>query len=248
MLDGQVAIITGSSRGIGRATAELFAKNGAKVVITGRDEALLREVADNINAADQKRCVYHACDMGDLEESQKLFDLAMESFGRLDILVCNAGMALREPSLDMSLDNWKRVMDVNLTAPLVLARICLKHFRERKSGKVVFVSSGAAKNPHLGASPSYGASKAGLVYLTRHFAAEFVKDNVRVNAVAPGPVDTDITKSWSPEHRAKVLANLPMGRLGLPIDIAYPILFLASDMSAYINGECLAVNGGTSMD
>ena len=248
MLEGKVAIITGGSRGMGRATAELFAENGASVVITGRDELMLKEVADGINKGGAGRCAYLVGEAADLTMPGKLCDLAMSEFKKLDILVCNAGMALRKPTLEMPLDEWNLVMDVNLTAPMVMAKTCIPHFREQKSGKIVFVLSGAARHPHLGASPSYGASKAGLMYITRHFAKEFIKDNIFVNAVSPGPVDTDITKTWTPEFRAETLEKLPTGRLGQPEEIAWPILFLCSPYSNYVVGECLAVNGGLSMD
>ncbi|MCL2538749.1 MAG: SDR family oxidoreductase [Oscillospiraceae bacterium] len=248
MLQGKVAIITGASRGIGRATAELFVKNGASVVITGRDESQLREVTDGLNKDGEKRCVYLVGDSKDLSLPKRLFDLALEEFNKLDIIVCNAGMALRKPTLEMPIEEWNEVLEVNLTAPLVMAMTCLPHFRKQKYGKIVFTLSGAAKNPHLGASPSYGASKAALMYVTRHLAKEFIPENIYVNAVCPGPVDTDITHTWSAEHRARVVDNQLMGRLGMPEEIAAPILFLCSDASSYIVGECIAVNGGGSMD
>lgn len=247
LMQNKVALVTGGNRGIGAATAKIFAQNGARVVITARDEASLRCVCDEIKA-EGGTAAYYVGDAQDLSMPQKLLDFALETYGRMDVLVCNAGMALRAKSLDMSVAEWEQVMMVNLTAPMELAKVCLRHFQEQKSGKVVFVSSTAAKSVNLGASPSYGASKAAMVYLTRHFAMEFAKDNVQVNAVCPGPVDTDITKTWTPEHRANVLAALPTGRMATPDDIAKPILFLSSSMADHITGESLMVNGGKFMD
>lgn len=246
LLEGKVAVITGGSRGIGAATARAFAAHGAKVVITSRSEDALRDVCEQI-AAQQGEASYYVAGAEDLSAPQAILNFAAAVYGGVDILVCNAGMALRAPSLDMSVEEWEQVMRVNLTAPMELAKLCLSRFREQKRGKVIFVSSTAARAVNMGASPSYGASKAGLLYLTRHFATEFAKDNVQINAVCPGPVDTEITKTWTPEHRAKAIASVPMGRLGRPEDIANPIVFLASYMADFITGEALMVNGGRFM-
>jgi len=247
LLEDKVALITGGSRGIGAATAKLFAEQGARVVVTARGEEALKRLCDGI--ADRGgEAAYFTGDAADLSAARGAVDFTLSRYGAVDILVCNAGMALRTPSLDMSVEEWERVMTVNLTAPMELAKLCLRHFKARGSGKLIFVASTAAKSVNMGASPSYGASKAGLVYLTRHYATEFARDNIQVNAVCPGPVDTEITKTWTPEHRAKVMASMPMGRIAAPDDIAKPILFLASHMADFITGESLMVNGGKFMD
>jgi len=248
LLTGQTAIITGGSKGIGRATALLFAREGANVVIGGRDEASLKLVQQDIEAEGTGRCVCVAGNVDDPQNPQALVDTALMNFGRLDILVCSAGIALRTPSLEMSVEDWERCMRVNLTAPMVLSQLCIRHFIQQNYGKIVYVSSNAGRHVNMGASPSYGASKAGLLYLTRHFATEFAKNHIYVNAILPGPVDTEITKTWTPEHRATVMSNLPIGRLGQPEDIANGILYLASDMSQYVTGACIAANGGRNMD
>lgn len=247
LLKDRVALITGGSRGIGAATAKLFAAHGAKVVVTARGEGALEKICGEI-AAQGGQAAYHVADSADLSTPRTVLDFVLSTYGAIDILVCNAGMALRTPSLDVTTAEWEQVMTVNLTAPMELARLCLRQFRQQRHGKVVFVSSTAAKSVNMGASPSYGASKAGLVYLTRHYATEFAKDNVQVNAVCPGPVDTEITKTWSKEHRANVAAAMPMGRIATPEDIAKPILFLSSSMADFITGESLMVNGGKFMD
>ena len=148
----------------------------------------------------------------------------------------------------MSLEDWDKVMRVNLTAPMELSRLCIRHFLTQNYGKIVYVSSNAGRHTNMGASPSYGASKAALLYLTRHFATEFAGNHIYVNAITPGPVDTEITTTWTPEHRAKVMHDLPLGRLGQAKDIAYSALFLASGMSDYITGASIAANGGRNMD
>lgn len=247
LLENKVALITGGSQGIGGETAKVFAQHGAKVVVTARHEERLVQLCDQIRAQGGEAS-YMVGDAADPALAEQLVSFTLKQYGALDILVCSAGMALRAPSLEMTTDQWDQVLRVNLTAPMELAQKCLGYFRERKRGKVIFVASTAAKSVNMGASPSYGASKAALVYLTRHFALEFAKDNVQVNAVCPGPVDTEITKTWTAEHRANVMASLPMGRLATPQDIAKPLLFLASDMADYITGESLMVNGGKYMD
>lgn len=248
LLTGKVAIITGASRGIGQKTAELFAQSGAKVLLNGRDENTLKKACNDINANYAGSCSYVAGDADDLSVPQRLFDTAMQRYGRVDIAVCSAGMAVRTPSLYETAEEWDSVLRVNVTAPMLLAQICLRHFCKQGQGKLVFVSSTAAKSVNLGASPSYGASKAALVYLTRHYAAEFAKHNVNINAVCPGPVDTEITSTWTKEHRQKVLASLPMGRMGTPEEIAQAILFLSGPHSDYVNGESIMINGARFMD
>lgn len=245
LLNNQTVIVTGATSGIGREIALRFAKEGANVVATGRREENLRALAEEIRPFGG--CAWLAGSGEDTDFAETLYRFALASFGSLDILVCSAGMASRVPTLQTTVEDWNRVMAVNLTFPAMLSFRCAGHFAEQGRGKIVMVSSTAAKNVNLGASPSYGASKAGMVYLVRHLAAEFGGRGVYANAICPGPVDTEITHSWTPEHRAKVLASLPMGRMGTPGDIADCALFLASSMSDYINGESILVNGGRYM-
>ncbi len=247
-LKDQVVLITGASNGIGKQSARQFAKEGAKVFLTGRNEESLRSVCEEIGR--EGGCAaYMSADLSDTDNAEKLVNKTVEVFGKLDILVCSAGMALRQPSLEMTKEQWNLVMDVNLTAPLLLTQCAIRQFQAQgHGGKIVYVSSTAGKNTNLGASPSYGASKAGLLYLVRHFASEFAKDHIYVNAVCPGPVDTEITKTWTPEHRANVLKNLPLGRLGTPEDIANLILFLSSSASDFIDGESVLINGARYME
>lgn len=243
LLQKKTVIVTGATSGIGREIAVLFAREGANVVVTGRREERLALLAEEIRAAGGA-CAHLAGSGEDSAFAETLFRFAVDTFGRVDVLVCSAGMALRTPTLDMTEAEWNQVMAVNLTFPTMLSLHCVRHFVEQGGGKVVMISSTAAKNVNLGASPSYGASKAGMVYLVRHLAGEFGGKGVYANAICPGPVDTEITQTWTPEHRAKVLSALPLGRMGTPKDIADCALFLASSMSDYINGESILVNGG----
>ena len=247
LLKNKVALITGGSRGIGAETARLFAREGASVVVTARGEEALAELCGEICDAGGT-ADYFAADAADPGACKDILSFVLETFERIDILVCNAGMALRTPTLDVTPEEWERVMRVNLTTPAELSRLCLREFVKQKSGKLVYVSSTAGKSVNLGASASYGASKSGLLYLTRHFGLEFAGDNIQVNAVCPGPVETEITKTWTPEHWARVQANLPMGHMAKPLDIANAILFLASPLSDHMTGESILVNGGKFMD
>ena len=246
LLKGKTALITGATSGIGKEIALRFAREGAAVIVTGRRQDRLESIAEQL-AREGGVCHSQAGNGGSMDFARQLYDFAC-SKGGVDILVCSAGMALRTPTLDVSVEEWNQVMDLNLTFPMVLSQCCIKGFLERGGGKIVMISSTAAKNVNMGASPSYGASKAGMVYLTRHLATEFGGKSVYVNAICPGPVDTEITQTWTPEHRAKVQAALPLGRMGTPEDIANCALFLASSMSDYINGESIMVNGGRYMD
>lgn len=246
LLKGKTALITGATSGIGREIALCFAREGAEVIVTGRREDRLAQLAEQIRSGGGV-CHWLAGDGGSMEFARALYGFANDH-GGADILVCSAGMALRTPTLDVTVEEWNRVMDLNLTFPMVLSQHCIRGFLEKGGGKIVLISSTAAKNVNMGASPSYGASKAGLVYLTRHLATEFGGRGVYVNAICPGPVDTEITQTWTPEHRAKVVSALPLGRMGTPADIADCALFLASSMSDYINGESIMVNGGRFMD
>lgn len=246
LLVGKTALITGATSGIGKEIALRFAREGAAVIVTGRREDRLAQLAGQIEAFGGV-CHYLAGDGGSMAFARALYEFACKK-GGVDILVCSAGMALRTPTLDVTVEEWNRVMDLNLTFPMVLSQYCVKGFLEKGGGKIVMISSTAAKNVNMGASPSYGASKAGLVYLTRHLATEFGGKGIYVNAICPGPVDTEITRTWTPEHRAKVEAALPLGRMGTPEDIANCALFLATSMSDYINGESIMVNGGRYMD
>lgn len=248
LLRGKTAIITGASRGIGKATALLFAQSGAQLLLNGRDAASLQAVCDDIEKEVPGSCSYFVGDADDLSVPQQLFDTAMARYGRVDIAVCSAGIALRTPSLHETAEEWDSVMRINATAPMLLAQVCLRHFCKQGQGKLVFVSSTAAKSVNLGASPSYGASKAALVYLTRHYAAEFAKYGVNINAICPGPTDTEIITTWTKEHRQQVLDSLPMGRMGTAEEMAQAILFLSSVNSDYINGESIMINGARYMD
>lgn len=246
MLNGQAAIVTGASRGIGRAIAIRLADAGADVLVHGTSAARLAPLAAEIEEMG-RRAVVQSGDVADPEVADAAVAAALDAFGKVDVLVNNAGINTRSGTLEMALADWQRVLDVNLNGTLHFCRAVLPAMIARGAGRIVNVSSSTAKTPHRNAAPAYGASKAAVNYLTMHLAREMAPHGVRVNAVCPGPVETDMTGEWDPAYRARVLDAVPLGRLGMPEEIAGAVLFLASDMSGFVTGATLNANGGTLM-
>jgi 3-oxoacyl-[acyl-carrier protein] reductase len=245
LLENRTAIVTGATRGIGRAIALTLAREGASLVINAIGGEKLEVLAKETGPS---RCVTCAGDISDPSVAERLARTALERFGKIDVLVNNAGINRRSTTLDMSIDDWRRVMDVNLNGTLHACRAVLPHMIGRRYGKIVNVSSSAAKTPHKSAAPSYGASKAGINYLTQHLAFEMAKHGIYVNAVCPGPVETDMSKQWTAEYRERVSSGIPLRKLGEPQNVADAVLFLASGMSDFITGESINVNGGAYMN
>ena len=247
LLEGKIAIVTGASRGIGKEIALTLAKNGASLIIAGNNESLLKEVATEVEKLNQK-CLIHMGDISDPNTSKELAIKAIETFGKIDILVNNAGINTRIPTLELKPEDWQKVININLNGTFYSCAAVLPHMIKQKSGKIINVSSTTAKTPHRNASPSYGASKAGVNYLTQHLALEMAKHNICVNAVCPGPIETDMSKQWTDEYRKQVLERIPLGRIGTSNDVASAVLFLASKQSDFITGESININGGTFMN
>jgi 3-oxoacyl-[acyl-carrier protein] reductase len=247
LLQGKIAIVTGASRGIGSTIALTLAQHGASLVLNGNSEDLLNQLAVEIEARGQK-CAIQPGDVANPETATGIAQTAISSFGRIDVLVNNAGINMRSSSLEMKLEDWQRVMDVNLNGTLHFCMAVLPQMIKQQSGKIVNISSTVAKTPHKNAAPSYGASKAGVNYLTQHLALEMAKHGICVNAICPGPIETDMSGQWSEEYRQQVLLKIPLGRLGTPENVADGVLFLASKMSDFITGETININGGTYMN
>lgn len=244
MLADKVAIVTGASRGIGRSIALTLAENGASLAIVGTNLKLLNEVCSEVEKKGRK-CLVFARDVTKPETAEEVSKETVEYYGKIDILVNNAGINMRSATLDVALEDWHHVVDVNLNGNFYFSKAVLSHMVKRNCGKVVNVSSTTAKSGHKNAAPSYGASKAGVDYLTKHLALEMARYNINVNGVSPGPIETDMIHQWTDEYFEKVLSNIPLNRLGVPQDVADAVLFLSSNMSSFITGETININGGT---
>ena len=245
LLKGKAAIVTGSSRGIGRDIALAFAENGADVVIHGTREQ--PDLRDRIRATGV-RCECAAGDIGDYSTAERLTAACLDAFGRIDVLVNNAGVNSRTPFADLSLEEWERVLRTNLTGAFCTCKCVVPHMLRQRSGCIINLSSSAGKTAHPNAALPYGVSKAGINSLTQKLAWDLAPFGIRVNAICPGPIETDMTRQWTPEYREEVLKSIPVRRLGSGADVANAAVFLASDMSTFIVGESINVNGGKYMN
>lgn len=247
LLKGNAAIITGSSRGIGKEIAIAFAKNGADLVIHGtRTEALQKLQAEIHDMG--VRCEYVAGDIGEYTTAEKLAETCLHAYGKIDTLVNNAGINSRYSFLDLPLEEWDKMLQTNLTSAFYTSKCVVPHMLKRKSGCIINMSSSAGKTAHPNASVCYGVSKAGINSLTQKLAYDLAPHGIRVNAVCPGPIETDMSQQWTPEYREKVFSSIPLRRLGRGTDVANVAVFLASEMSAFIVGESINVNGGKYMN
>lgn len=247
MLQDKVAIVTGGSRGIGRAIAHKFAANGASLVLVANDSPELEQVASEIKAFGGNAQIVSG-DISRPELSGQIARTALDGFGTVDILVNCAGIITRTPVENLSFEEWDRVIQVNLYGTFHLCQAVLPVMKEKKQGRIINISSQMAKLPHPSASPSYEVSKAGQIALTRHLAYHYAKYNICINTIAPGSINTSLPLSMSPEARERLRQGIPLLRLGEPEEVADCALFLASSMSSYITGETIDVNGGSLMD
>jgi len=244
-LSGRVALVTGASRGIGSAIARTLAEHGAQVVLSSRKQADLDAEAERINTQYAERATPIAAHAGRPEDLERLVQQVMERFSRIDILVNNAGTnPYFGPVMGAELAAWDKTFEVNLRGVFVLTRLVYQASMEAHGGAIVNISSIGGLRPGLGLGV-YNITKAGVIMLTRQLARE-LGGNVRVNAVAPGLIKTRFAEAlWgNQEILDRVLAQNPMGRIGVPEEVAAAVLFLASDAASYVNGEVLVVDGG----
>ena len=238
-LTGKVALVTGGTRGIGRAIAQMLRGAGARVAITGRDAERARAAAAELGDG----VAGFGCELADPAQIEAAVAAAEAALGPIDILVNNAGLTRDQIVLRMSETDWDTVLDANLKGAFLAIRAVLKGMMKRKAGRIINVTSVVGLTGNKGQA-NYAASKAGLIGLTKSVAKEYASRNILVNCVAPGFVETDMTGGLPVEARASLLQQIALGRLGRPEDVAGAVLFLASDMAAYITGQVLVVDGG----
>ena len=239
--EGKVALVAGASRGIGRAIAAQLAAQGALVVAAARGGNAAETVAAIAAAGGRAQAL--ALDVTDAEAAVAAVQGVVAEHGRLDILVSNAGITRDQLMLRMKRSDWDEVLATNLTAAFVLCQAAMKPMIKQRSGRIVAISSVVGQMGNAGQA-NYAASKAGLIGFCKSLAREVGSRHVTVNVVAPGFVETDMTKVVAEETRKQWAAQIPLGRLGTPDDIASAVCFLASDEASYITGQVLAVNGG----
>jgi 3-oxoacyl-[acyl-carrier protein] reductase len=240
-LSGRVAIVTGASRGIGRAIAEQLARQGAVVVAAARGENA-RPAVDEIVAA-KGRAEAVSLDVTEPGACEQLVANVLERHSRIDILVNNAGITRDQLVLRMKRDDWDAVLATNLTAAFALSQAVLKPMIRQRGGRIIAISSVVGQSGNAGQA-NYAASKAGLIGFTKALALEVASRGITANVVAPGMIETDMTRALTEQARDEWASKIPLRRLGTPADIASAVCFLASDEASYITGHVLAVNGG----
>ncbi len=244
-LKDKVALVTGASQGIGRATSLALAEAGAKVAVAARSADKLASLASGIESAGGSALAV-PMDVADSAQVKAAFQQVLAKFGRLDILVNNAAITRDTLALRMKLEDWEAVLRTNLTGAHLCIQQALGAMLKQRSGRIINVTSVVAETGNAGQA-NYVASKAGLIGLTRAIAVEVASRSITVNAIAPGFVETPMTDPLSPELKEKMKSLIPLGRFGKDCEIGAAIVFLASDEAAYITGQVLEVNGGMHM-
>jgi 3-oxoacyl-[acyl-carrier protein] reductase len=241
-LDGKIALVTGASRGIGRAIAERLAGDGATVIGTATSDAGAQAISDYLSTMGQGMVL----NVSDSDSMQSVLAEIRAQHGAIDILVNNAGITRDNLLLRMKDDEWQDIMDTNLTSIFKMSKAVLRDMIKKRCGRIINVGSVVGSTGN-GGQANYAAAKAGVIGFSKSMAREVASRGITVNVVAPGFIDTDMTKSLTDEQKQVILKNIPSNRLGSPQEIAATVGFLVSDDAAYITGETLHVNGGMFM-
>ena len=241
-LSGKVALVTGSTRGIGRAIAGTLAECGAKVAIVGRDQA----TCDTVATAVGNGAAGFACDVSDVASVVALVERVEKHYGQIDILVNNAGITRDNILLRLKDDDWDAVLNANLRSAFVSIRAATRGMMKRRWGRIINIASVVGLIGNKGQA-NYAASKAGLIALTKTVAKEFASRGILANVIAPGFIATEMTAAMTPEAQATMSAQIPLERLGDPRDVANAVAFLASDHAGYITGQVIVIDGGLVM-
>ncbi|MBI4858936.1 MAG: 3-oxoacyl-[acyl-carrier-protein] reductase [Candidatus Riflebacteria bacterium] len=245
-LKDRVALVTGGTRGIGREIATLLSSLGSRVALTGTQAQVALSVAAQIRSRTSHEVLGVGLDVANDEDVDRAIDSVVERFGRLDVLVSNAGVTHDNLLLRMSAQEWDRVLQVNLRGAFLCTRRALKTMLRQRSGVIICISSVVGLTGSPGQA-NYAAAKAGLIGLTRTIAREYAAKGIRANVVAPGFIDTDMTSGLPEARKGELLQKIPLGRVGVARDVAQAVAFLASDLSSYVTGQVLSVDGGLSI-
>ncbi len=240
-LSDKKIIVTGASGGIGNSIVKKLSENGAKILATGTKEDKLKELKNKFNNIKILKF-----DISDSEKIEKFIDDAFMELGGLDCIINNAGITQDNLAIRMSLNEWKKVLDINLTSSFLMSKFAIKKMLKNKKGKVINITSVVGHTGNLGQS-NYTASKAGIIAMSKSLAIEYAKKNINVNCISPGFIKTAMTEKIDDKFKEIIISKIPSARLGEPEDIANAVLFLTSNLSDYINGETLHVNGGMYM-
>jgi 3-oxoacyl-[acyl-carrier protein] reductase len=238
----KVVIVTGSSRGIGKEIALSFAKAGASVVVSGRNADTLTPVIDALDAIGAKSLAV-AADVAKVEDATNLIKQTLEEFGQIDILINNAGITRDNLLLRLSEDDWDAVLDTNLKGAFNCIKACTKPMMKKRIGAIVNISSVVGVMGNAG-QVNYAASKAGMIGMTKSVAKELASRNIRVNAVAPGFIETDMTDNLAEKAKEELINSIPLSKLGSAQDVADLVMFLSSEKAKYITGQTINVDGG----
>ena len=241
-VSGKIALVSGGTRGIGLEICKAFAGAGAKVALCARDATTAEQTAKELGGGARG----YGCDVGVAAQVEALAKAVEKDFGQIDILVNNAGFTKDNLLFLLSEADWDAVMDTNLKGAFLMTKFAARGMLKRRWGRVINISSVVGLNGNKGQS-NYSASKAGMIGFTKSVAKELASRNVLVNAVAPGYIDTELTRDIPPDAKKYLMDNIPLGRLGQGSDIAAAVLFLASDSASYITGQVLVVDGGMVM-
>ena len=245
-LKEKTAIITGAGSGLGEAIARRFAAEGASLLVCDRNAQAVEALSNELSHHPTGVLACEA-DVSDAASVQEMAESCLEMFGKIDILINNAGISPKKGYLEYTEEDWDAVIDVNLKGEYLCARAVSEHMMARRYGRIVNLSSSAWRSGGFAGGIPYTSAKAGVIGLTRALARTLGPYGVTVNAIAPGPTATPLTDGWLPARQEEIVKQIPLGRVGKPLDVANAALFLASDEAEYITGICLDVNGGIAM-
>ncbi len=240
-LKNKKVIITGATGGIGNSLAKRFVEQGAKVLATGTKEEKLKELKNELSNIEIEKF-----NLADHSKIEAFMDTAVQKIDGLDILVNNAGINLDSLTIRLSEENWKKVLDINLTSTFLMCKSAIKKMIKNKSGKIINITSIVGHTGNFGQT-NYSASKAGIVAFSKSLALEYAKKNININCVSPGFIKTEMTDKIPEEYKKMLINKIPAGDLGTGDDVSNCVAFLASDEAKYINGETIHVNGGMYM-